>query len=136
MNWQRGLFRVWLVITVLWAMFVFAGILVLSPSLAPGGAFSLLILASIPPAILFVIGALSLWAARGFSTERTERNMRTFWKWIAGGIALSSLVLIQQASRLGDQVNSSEGWAQMAGAGGIIMLLAFIVALVNSNTRR
>lgn len=75
MNVSRGLFRVWLVVTILWAIVtgLFLGKAFVAPesSIRWAALAYWLILASVPPALLFALGWVLLWVSRGFGGPRT-----------------------------------------------------------------
>ena len=56
MHWKRGFFRLWLVLSVVWAVFV----------VAAEGADELFGLAIVPAAVLFAVGIGVSWALQGF----------------------------------------------------------------------
>ena len=71
MNWRRGLYRVWLVLSALWALFLLYLFLVLhdpnSGAFSPGQDISATALwLVVPPSALLGIGVLVGWIARGF----------------------------------------------------------------------
>jgi hypothetical protein len=81
MNWSRGLFRLWAFVTALWviAVVIFSLNYFSSPfwanedvrrGLMPGQVWAFIMLAVIPPAVLFVFGRACLWVARGFSRHQ------------------------------------------------------------------
>jgi hypothetical protein len=64
MNWSRGLFRAWIVLSVVWVGFVLAmtwreGIMASEPASVVNSALLL-------PAALLAIGWTGLWIGRGF----------------------------------------------------------------------
>ena len=68
MNWWRGLFRAWLVLSVAWI-----GLYVLACDIPWIEVFSRvpdLKAMFIPPAILFFLGAGVLWAIGGFAVRK------------------------------------------------------------------
>ena len=69
MNWNRGLLRLWAVVTVLWVLSF--GFWALDKSgfkfnLDFGEFVGLLMILSIPPLILLALGYVGLWVGRGF----------------------------------------------------------------------
>lgn len=60
----RGLFRIWLVLTIVWAAFVFFAS---SDDSRPEAMTIVLKAAFVPPAIVLLIGLMLLWAFKGFS---------------------------------------------------------------------
>jgi hypothetical protein len=63
---RRGLFRLWLVGTILWAGLIF--FLMSYDSRPEAGAIAAEV-AFVPPGIIFVIGVMLMWAFRGFSRD-------------------------------------------------------------------
>jgi hypothetical protein len=63
MNWKRGLIRMWLLLSVLWAAFWIALMLFVGDSSAVLLAFAML------PFALFLLGYGLLWIGRGFRTK-------------------------------------------------------------------
>ena len=59
MNWKRGLVRMWLLLSVLWAAFCIALMFV-------GDGSAVLVAFAILPFALFLLGYGVLWTARGF----------------------------------------------------------------------
>ena len=72
MNWQYGLFRLWLVVSGIWAVFtVGAGVVYFIPLdkdifVLLGVALGVLAVAVVPSVVVFVVGWLLLWAFKGF----------------------------------------------------------------------
>lgn len=71
MDWSRGLFRAWLVAAILWVLGT--GVLAVGAMInTADGAMRLrdlregLVMMCVPPFGLLGIGALALWAAKGF----------------------------------------------------------------------
>jgi hypothetical protein len=54
---DRGLFRIWLVLTIIWSVFIFA--VVVGDRMALGVAF-------VPPVGALIIGLMFRWAIQGF----------------------------------------------------------------------
>jgi hypothetical protein len=64
---RRILFRLWLVATVLWACLIFFA---LYDDKRPDANVIAAQAAFVPPAIIFVIGVMLVWAFRGFSRQK------------------------------------------------------------------
>jgi hypothetical protein len=64
---RRGLFRLWLVGTIVWAALIF---LASSRDTRPEAATLTVEAAFVPPAIVLVVGAMLIWAVSGFSDRR------------------------------------------------------------------
>jgi hypothetical protein len=71
-NWRRGLFRVWLLLSIAW---VLGWAVYLMLYAIQGGfdhnapLFDVPVLLLGPPAALFVFGAAAIWALRGFKPD-------------------------------------------------------------------
>jgi hypothetical protein len=82
MNWPRGLLRLWLLATALWAAAVsayfyfdpFLSITIpdedLRRNLVRSHIYAMTLTATIPPAVLFALDWTVLWVARGFARHR------------------------------------------------------------------
>jgi hypothetical protein len=72
MNWRRGLFRTWLVLTATWILIVGAFAYGHRSDLSAYSAFGLESnaifagLAILPPSFVFCLGVAALWIAAGF----------------------------------------------------------------------
>lgn len=60
----RGMFRLWLVASVLWISFAFLGS---SGDSRPDAVTILLEIALVPPGVILIIGLMLGWAFKGFS---------------------------------------------------------------------
>ncbi len=60
MNWKRGLIRMWLLLSVLWAVFWIALMLFV------GNGSAVLVAVAMVPFALFLLGYGVLWIGRGF----------------------------------------------------------------------
>lgn len=64
MNWRRGLFRLWVVASVAWAVFL-VGWMVVDPPTNP--RWDRIAIAAVAlPAAVWVLGMLIVWVGRGF----------------------------------------------------------------------
>lgn len=71
MNWQRGLLRFWVVLSVIWAGFVVLWIWIRTPAEAwqhygPRDHAFLAGFIIVPPIILLIVGATVAWIVKGF----------------------------------------------------------------------
>lgn len=69
MNWKRGVFRAWSVVSIIWIL-VLTTVILIHPDLR-GDNFSLLGFLTagvVPPSFLFVVGLAIKWIARGFGS--------------------------------------------------------------------
>ena len=72
LNWRRGLFRIWLLLSIAWVMSwsVFLTIRAIQGEFQTiTSVLDLPVLLLGPPAALFVFGAAAIWAFRGFKAE-------------------------------------------------------------------
>ena len=71
-NWRRGLFRLWLLLSISWLM-GWAVYLIMKwiqgGFTDPGMVLDLPVLLLGPPVALFVFGAAAIWALRGFKPD-------------------------------------------------------------------
>jgi len=67
MNWKRGLFRAWLVLSVLWCAFGFwlASDCIVDDTCSAGRLGAIAFVLSVPAAV-FLLGLALLWVGRGF----------------------------------------------------------------------
>lgn len=74
-NWRRGLLRVWLLISVAWIMawLVYLAMYGIQGGFKrPGDLLEIPILLLGPPIALFLFGAMTRWAFRGFATDNNS----------------------------------------------------------------
>lgn len=71
LNWRRGLFRVWLFVTIFWVAFTGAVAIIAIIGVDDGLGISRVVrdgaaLVLLPPLVMLSIGASAFWAVRGF----------------------------------------------------------------------
>ena len=80
LNWRRGLFRVWLVISAAWIM-AWAIWFILSALAQALNATVIPIVFFGPPIALFICGLATRWAIRGFSSDQKGGQTRSAIRW-------------------------------------------------------
>jgi hypothetical protein len=76
LNWRRGSFRLWLLVSAAWVMgwFIFLMLEGIQGGLKSRDLLSLPILLFGPPIALLLFGVAAAWAVRGFKDDEVLKN--------------------------------------------------------------
>jgi len=135
MNFRRGMFRMWLVLSVLWvAIFVILAFYQLTAD-DPGDAVIPYVRAAlVPPAILFVSGWLVSWIWKGFTpqaptalTTPANRRLRSALLWGAVAFCGGAITGYNAAINAGLTSGSLIGARALGGGTGVALLVGILV---------
>ena len=79
-NWRRGMFRLWLLVSAAWIMgwAIYLILSVIAQAMtSPGDFLAIPIVFFGPPVALLLCGLAAAWAVRGFKSEQAEQKATT-----------------------------------------------------------